>query len=393
MYRSLICSLALAAGFGSLSAQEPKVEPKEVPLERPAVAVRNNFAPGPTAWASVEALNWSVRPGPLPFPMITAGNPNVTVAGALLRPGTIPLTDNQIDFERQSGARATVGTWLDRSLSVGVEASAFTLFEAQGDRLTLSSATFGPNGLYVPAHRPDRGRQGSMIISDAVAGFVGFVSLDTTTRLAGAEVNGLYNVARDGCMSLDLLAGLRYAELEEHLSFGGLSSDLILLNDFTFIDQFRTRSQFYGGQVGFQGTLANDCWFISLRGTLAIGATAQTVDVQGLSQLTGSVSGTYVGGFYSQPSNVGTRTSSDFSVLPQAGLKVGVMLSNCLSVFAGYDCMYWRQVVRPGGQIDFRVDTPLPLGGTQPLTGTPVQMFNRSDFWAHGASIGLDFRY
>lgn len=398
MCRYLVCCLALAIGCGSLLAQEPKVEVNvepndEAPIERPAIAVPNESMDAPLSWASVEALSWSIRPGPLTFPLITTGNPNVAVAGALLRPGTIPLTDDEIDFTRQPGVRVTVGTWLDRERTFGVEASAFTLFETQGDTLALSTSTIGTNGLYVPAFRPDRGRQGSMIISDPVAGFVGFVSLDTTTRLAGAEGNAFVNVARNRCLSVDLLAGVRYAELEEHLNFGGLSTDQILLNDFTFVDQFRTRNQFYGGQVGFQGTLANDCWFVSLRGTLAVGATSQTVDVQGASQLTGSVSGKYVGGFYSQPSNFGTRTSCDFSVLPQAGVKVGVLLSNCVSVFAGYDCMYWRQVVRPGAQIDFSVDTPLPLGGTQPLTATPVQMFNRSDFWAHGASIGIDFRY
>jgi hypothetical protein len=68
-------------------------------------------------------------------------------------------------------------------------------------------------------------------------------------------------------------------------------------------------------------------------------------------------------------------------------------------VFAGYDLVYWSQVVRPGNQINHNVNLTqnavLDPNGLGRLVGPaqPAPLFNRSDFWAQGINLGLEVRY
>ncbi len=69
-------------------------------------------------------------------------------------------------------------------------------------------------------------------------------------------------------------------------------------------------------------------------------------------------------------------------------------------VFAGYEVLFWNDVVRPGNQINrtinsnansnflFGLQTDVKAQGTR-----PAPLFNTSDFWAQGVSFGLEFRY
>lgn len=367
-------------------------EPKEVVA--PALLKPVTTEPDPPGlWASVEYLNWWIRSGPLSFPLVAVGNPADPIPGALGQRGTRVLTGREIDFGSRTGARLTLGAWLDSERTIAAELSGFFLMNQSGDGLAITTASAAGRGIYVPAVRVDLGRQGALSISDPVAGFAGYVATTSSSQLFGFEGNVIDNIARNECISIDVLAGLKYVDLIERLNQYGVSDDLVLLNTFTHIDRFRTRNQFYGAQVGAQATIREGAFFATLRGTVAAGVNSQSVDVSGISRLSGTLRGTFPGGFFTQPSNIGHQSKCDFSVIPQMALKVGVNCLDCLTVFAGYDCMYWYRTVRPGAQIDGRIDTPLSLGGATAVRVRPVPLFERSDFWAHGFSVGLDLRY
>jgi hypothetical protein len=392
---NLIALLApLAPAVAAEEGAEEKAASKEAPppVLAPMAAAPVQQADPPGLWASFEYLNWQIRSGPS-VPLIAAGNPLDPIPGAIGQPGTRVLNGRGLDYDTRDGARLTLGAWLNSDRSRAVELSGFVLFNKAGDSLTVSTPMAGASGIYVPAVRTDLGRLGAVSISDPLSGFAGFAATGTTSQLWGLEANLIENVARNECISLDVIAGLKYLDLLERLDLRGVSNDLILANSFTFTDSFRTHNQFYGAQVGGQATYRHEWFFATLRGCLAVGVNEQTVEVNGAADLSGTVTGTFPGGFFSQPSNMGTRSKCDFSVVPSAGLKVGVQCLECLSVFAGYDCLYWHRTVRPGGQIDTRVDTPLSLGGTVPVRAFPAPEFNRTDFWAHGFSVGLDLRY
>ena len=86
-------------------------------------------------------------------------------------------------------------------------------------------------------------------------------------------------------------------------------------------------------------------------------------------------------------------------MVPALELKIGYQVTSRLRALVGYDMLYWNQIVRPGDQIDRSLNlSQSPVVGTTHgvLTG-PASclglLFNRTDFWAQGFNVGLEFRY
>jgi hypothetical protein len=398
MFRAATTLLIMGfASWQSFVQAEEEAAPGEAPpvvVESPApTIVTPPVSRGPSVWASAEYLNWWIRPGPMRTSIVAAGDPLDPVPGAIGQPGTRVLFGNDdVDFGAMAGVRIMAGAWFDNG-RMGAEIGGFCLFRKSGDGFSSTQGVPGSAGLYIPAYRPDLGREGAVSYFDPVSGFSGNLNVTTEAQLCGAEANLLNSVLRNECVSVDVLCGVRYLQLNERLREFGVSSDLILFNTFTSIDEFNTRNQFLGGQVGAQGTIRSGWFFANIRGTFAAGANYQTVELSGNSQLTGTATGNFVGGFFTQPSNVGRRTECDLSFVPQASIKLGFNCFGCATVFAGYDCLYWYRTVRPGDQIDRRVDTPIPLGGLVPVQPSPTAFFNQRNFWAHGVSVGIDLRY
>jgi hypothetical protein len=83
-----------------------------------------------------------------------------------------------------------------------------------------------------------------------------------------------------------------------------------------------------------------------------------------------------------------------FTVVPELGLNIGYQLTNHIRAFVGYNFLYWSSVVRPGDQIDPRVNTnliPPPISTAGPAV--PAFAFHGSDFWAQGITLGVEFRW
>jgi hypothetical protein len=109
--------------------------------------------------------------------------------------------------------------------------------------------------------------------------------------------------------------------------------------------------------------------------------------------------GAFPGGLFTQSSNIGKGNADRFTVLPSLEVKLGYEINEQTRVFVGYDVMYWDQVVRPGNQINHDVNLTqnavLDPSGVGKLVGSaqPAPLFKRSDFWAQGISVGLEFRH
>src|SRR5260370_19086401 len=98
--------------------------------------------------------------------------------------------------------------------------------------------------------------------------------------------------------------------------------------------------------------------------------------------------GTFPGGLFAQSSNIGRRLADRFTVLPSLELKLGYAINPRTQVFAGYDILYWNQVVRPGNQINHTVNLTqnavLDPNGVGKLVGPaqPAPLFQPGDFCA-----------
>src|SRR5262249_27422423 len=118
-------------------------------------------------------------------------------------------------------------------------------------------------------------------------------------------------------------------------------------------DRFSTQNRFYGAQLGMQVGTSMGRFSLDLKGKVALGNTHEMVDITGAT-LTNNGRGLQLrqGGLLAQPTNIGRRSRDVFGVIPEVGVTLGYQVTDYFRVFAGYNFLYWNNVVRPGSQID-----------------------------------------
>jgi hypothetical protein len=322
-----------------------------------------------------------------------------------------------------SGVRATAGLWLGGGHDVAFEGTGFIL-----PRKTKTvSFRSDPNGNPVLAFRYLDPPVGGVAAEDAfqasaptilsagppqIGPYLGSLGFVSRSQLWGTEAN-LVGTLGGSCNShLQILAGFRYADLDESLDLPftrqailGSGSNVVLQGNafpapssVSSVDSFRGRTQFYGGQLGARGDYAFGKLIVGFSGKVALGDSHEAVSVLGNSTLVPNVGPQVVvpGGQFAGPSNIGRSLRDEFAVIPEAEVNISYQLGCHLRGFVGYNFLYWSRVVRPGNQVDLIVDTranPVDPGFTGDRVAFPRPLFSRTDFWAHGISCGLEFRY
>jgi hypothetical protein len=352
-------------------------------------------------WVSADYLLWWIRPSPVPFPLVTTGTPGSLSGGTITDPSTVVLFGNRsIDYGPTSGARIGAGYWLDSDRAAAVEMSGFALWRASRE-FRLASDSFGDPRLVVPFQDPAGVEQG-LFISDPVLGSSGSVSIAASSQFWGADINGKLRVLPGDSLFVDVLLGFRYFGLDEDLEIAGNSTVPGVDFAFSGSDRFATRNHFYGGQIGTR--IGCRWWRLTADVTalVALGRTEQQVNVSGSTTIvTGNpvfTPGTTPGFLFTQPTNIGSFNSRQFSAIPQVQLKVGMDLLRHVRTTIGYDFLYWANVVRPGTQIDRVVNpsqTAAIQGGPGVLMGParPAPLRNEADLWVHGLTFGLEFHW
>jgi hypothetical protein len=349
----------------------------------------------PCFWLGFDGLLWWTKNPPLSVPVVTTGPASQGAsAGDLGAPGTTSL-NGPLDFGAAGGFRFFAGGWFNDAHTIGMDGSIFVLGQ--------QSAGFGVI---------DRSGAGNLVINEPVTGapFITQVSapglesggavVNATSRFGGGDVDLLYNLYRGRGWTINLIGGYRYMELDESLTIAA-NSDLFTSTTFndnagnvlvtaqpgssvTVIDQFSTRNQFNGGQIG---THVQYLWGrLSLDGTakLAIGATHEVVTIDGNTTVfpVGAAPVPLTGGNFAT-TQVGRYSTDRFALAPQAQLSLGYQWTPWVRTQIGYDFLYLSRVARPGNQIDDSFD-----GVTHPL----VPM-SSSSFWAQGLTFNLLFNF
>ena len=131
-----------------------------------------------------------------------------------------------------------------------------------------------------------------------------------------------------------------------------------------------------------------------MTGKLGLGMTQQVVDISGSTQVIGPGGYQFFPqGFYAGPTNIGLYTRNVFSVVPEMGLNLGYQLTDHVRLFAGYNFLYWSNVVRPGSQINPVINPNLLPNGTGVGPAQPSFAFNGSSFWVQGVTFGIELRF
>ena len=375
-------------------------------------------------WCSAEFLLWWIKQGQVP-PLATAGT--LDSLGAL-GPGTVTLFGGDQDYGERLGGRFTIGYWLDSCRTRGIEASYFYL-GGPSDNFSFSSSDL-PDSLVLarPFFNVITGLEDSQLISfpDITSGDI---RISSNSQLQGAEFNFVCNsycccsggCQTDSCQTgccqtdsccksgrrVDLIAGFRYLGLDEGLF---ITENLTILPTapsppfvpgeiITVADGFGTRNSFYGGQIGARGEWSRGRWFVNVLGKLALGDTRQEVRISGTTDFAdpGFAPVRQQGGLLALPTNIGSYSRDQFSVVPEIGINVGRQVTDRLRVFAGYTFLYWSNVVRPGDQIDVGVNpTQIPTSagpGTLVGEARPAFAFHNTDLWAQGVNLGLELNW
>jgi Putative beta barrel porin-7 (BBP7) len=361
-------------------------------------------------WFSGEYLLWAFRRDALP-PLVTTNTNGLPAS--LSNPGTVVLFGgNGTDDKDFSGGRFTIGYWCCHCPELGIEGSYFFLGQLNktfaigsngmmslGRPLNVVNPTLDAMGNIVPP--------GENVEIVSLGQTSGNVVVSQSSRLWGAELNGRYQWCCGPCWHVDFLTGFRYVDLQESINIsenlttpggvpgvptGGTSNIIVS-------DRFGTHDQFYGGQIGLDTEGRWGRWFLAGTFKLAMGDMVERLNIGGNTTFTlpGAAPVTQNGGVLALASNIGTFSRNRFAVIPEVGLKFGVNITPHWRIFAGYNFMYLSDVVRPGDQIDRRVNTnqfPSVFQGTtlaQPAL--PAPLFKTTDFWAQGLTAGMEFRY
>lgn len=318
------------------------------------------------------------------------------------------------------GGRLSMVYWFTDRQCWGIDASGFFLGNADD---SFYDSGFN-SGLVTSVAR---GPVLNALLNDAISfeevsgpALNGQVTVSRQSNLWGADVNLRRNLWCCDNFRGDFLVGARILGLDENLSitenlivanaaanrFGAPNGTPIMVND-----SFVTQNRFYGPQFGVDGEYRFGNFSLGFRGKLAMGVTQQMLQIRGLTEvggvtLTNSATGG-TGGLLAQTgTNIGNYRKDMFGVIPEVGLTLGYNIFDWWRITAGYNFLYWNSVVRPGEQIDRRVNPaffPGAVGGpngnlpagVNPGDGpkVPAKLFSSSDLYIHGVTFGMEFRY
>jgi hypothetical protein len=351
--------------------------------------VKAKAPPPPAAsqyWIEADYLLWTVKGDKLPA-LVSTGN--------LGAPGTAVLFgDAAVNDRWRSGGKIKAGYWFDPQHSWGIEGRFFGL---QDVSTGFNASSNGSSVLARPFFNVQTGVQDTMIVASPALGS-GQIAISETSRLWGAGFAFRKEVCANCVGRTSALIGYRHLRASDDLSiFTNQQGNVVGIGPFTdaVTDQFATANDFNGLDLGLTGEMRTGSWSLEWLGKVAVGGNYSTAQINGSTTLAlgGGAAVTSPGGMLAMPSNMGTFSQTRFAVVPEVALKLGYQVTSQFRIHAGYDFLFWSNVVRPGNVIDTEINfSQLPPG---PLVGAsrPLPRLDASDFWAHGIDLGAVFTF
>jgi hypothetical protein len=366
-------------------------------------------------FGSVDYLLGWINRGPLHAPLISTGSAFDVNPGALDQPGTVVLFGGGgLDFRMFHGIHADVGTFLDNDNHFSVEVGGF-YYLPRHDRFSIASDSAGFPVISRPVFNAIENLENVYLVAapatDNTPQLAGSSSVDARSQMWGLEANGRWHAYTCGRLHSEVLAGFRTIGLEETLEIRDQTSPATDSSGLTFKsvpigagailldqDSFRTFNQFYGFQVGGKLRWELDRGFFDVFAKVGMGINDEQVRIDGSSALvSGGTVQTAIGGILALPSNMGEHNRQVFSVVPEVGVNIGFEATTHIRLRAGYSCMFWPNVVRPGAQID-RAVNPSLVPTDQDFASSsgpprPTFQFHETAFFLQSLNFGIEFHY
>ena len=358
-------------------------------------------------WVSAHyLLGYLSRPG-LATPLVVTGSTADVHPGAIDSPNTrILYGEDQYQFNPLNGVRLDVGVNLNDRLYLE---GSILYFGPQHSSALFVSDPAGNPFIARPFFNATLGQERAFLTaSPGIA--AGSTNVQTRLQLFSIEGHARYQVNVTPYLSVDYLLGYRRMQLEEELEvtdtllpIGGsitfLGQSVTAPNTVSDFDRFATFNQFDGINTGMRFRWQSGFhWFaMTGHGKLAVGQTRQTVEIEGVSGATTAAGPqSAAGGILALPSNMGTHKRTVFGIIPEGGASLVFLVAPGVRLHAGYTATYWNNVVRPGDQIDRRLNTaqvPTDLNFAPGAGGFPVFEFRDRAVWLQTLNFGVELYY
>jgi hypothetical protein len=293
------------ARAGDLSTTPLPVEPVFRPPPPP---------PSGSFWISADYLLWSTKGDRLP-PLVTTGPPGTprSQAGVVGTPGTTVLFgDGAVADGWRSGVRLRGGYWFEPQRRSGIEAEFFALGNGtQG--LAASNPILG-----LPFVDTTTGLPVSSLV--AFPGqTLGSVAVGDSSRLLGAAIDYRHELCGTCWFGTTSgLVGYRFVRLRDSLAINTTTTStsaalpIPIGTEITTADQFGTSNDFHGFHLGLTGNVVYGPWTLTWLGKFSLGDTLTSVEIGGSNTVAvpGLAPVTTPGGFYAQPTNIGSASTS-----------------------------------------------------------------------------------
>jgi hypothetical protein len=345
-------------------------------------------------WVDADYLYWNFKNSPEPVPLVIESPvlQNVIIGG------------KDIHNDWRSGGKLALGYWFDNSCQLGGEVSYLTIPNGSMSKKVVSDGSLGSVALYIPYIDVLSGTEHYSTLAEPGV-FSGTGKLKITNNMQSAEVNVIALVPCDSSLHLVMLAGLRYWGFCENLSFKTNSPNIppFPTDVYKTTDRFQAENHFYGGQVGTKIEYTCGGFFSSIQGKVAFGTMHQQSDIKG-QLLTNDFNGfgaaeKFPGGYFTMPSNLKSRKTECYAVIPEGNITFGYQVTDALSLQIGYTIIFVNNVFRPGNEIDRNINptqsatlsntpTPVLVGEARPKSSLKSSMF-----YAHGLNAGIKFAF
>lgn len=384
-------------------------------------------------WVETDYLLWFIKKNPLPATLVTTASFADPLPGAIGQPHTnVVLGNKPMDMGWVQGFQVNGGVGM-------IEANYFFLPTVSQSKTLSTSGNPGSPNFAVPIFDVSgvfglNGIPGETIFIlpgpiSGNPGFAGTFILRLKSQLQSAELNGLHRMIHRDNFQLEYLGGLRWFYLNEMLLFEVTShaapGSPFGLAFFNAKDQFKTINHFLAAQLKLDVRYRiKKCHLDAiLKG--ALGTTLQAIKIEGSSQTSngnlffltqGTGNAILPGGIFAQPSNIGVHKKSSIAWGFETRVRTRFEMTKKISIAFGYTFLWISKVLRPGDQIDRKINStrtaladasrttvgvgpgPIPFGtpGPAPASSGPVKpttLFKTSTFWTQGIDAGIQFNF
>jgi hypothetical protein len=346
--------------------------------------------PAPVAaspfWIEADYLLWTVKGDKLPA-LVSTGTLGVPGTGVL-------FGDAAVNDRWRSGGQIKAGYWFDPQHSWGIEGSFFGLQDVSTE---VSAASNGSPPLARPFFNVSTGAQDAVFV--ALAGVSnGQIAINETSRLLGAGFALRKEICTDCAGRVSALVGYRFLRTTDDLTIAtSQQANIPGIGAFALAatDAFAAATDFNGLDLGLTGTSRYRAWTLEWLGKVAVGENHSSAQVNGATTIAagGGAPVTSPGGLLALPTNMGSFSQARFALVPELALKLGYQVTPQLRLHAGYDFLFWSQVVRPGNVIDTGINPTQIPPGVLAGAGRPLPRLDGSDFWAQGFDLGAVFSF